>query len=209
MIESVLPGPKTKTKKRMQTKMKMKRSSAEKGMKGSELAKSEVVYCLPTTEVDAATHEMAKSGAVYSLAFGNQPIRQYLSELERQHAKDMHVSRGRLTMPVASDSSLPLCQPITSHRHNMQLEFPAITNASQREAISNYMTALPGIARMHQESNYYHFGWQPSPFDERNSARLNSYEHKKSNTIYESQELDVSDSEIYSMWMGCKGQEKP
>lgn len=211
-IDSVIPGlkTKTKTKKHMKTKTKMKRSSADNKVKSSELAKSEVVYCLPTTDVDAPAHELAKSRVVYCLpttdvdsptnAIGDQPIRQYL---------DMHVPRGEFPVPIAADSALAPRQPITGHHYNTQLEFPAITNASQRLTIFNNMTALSGIAPMHQESRHCHFGWQPSPSNEQHSAHLNPYEHKKSKAKYNSQELDVADSDIYSMWMACKDQEKP
>ena len=102
-------------------------------------------------------------------------------------------------------TGIAVSQTGTDHQ-DVQHKFRAIMNASRRASISN-MTTLPGRAPMPHRIRG--FGQQPSPIDRRYFAPecQNSSELDRSRVMYDIQELDIADSNIFDMWGSSKVQE--
>jgi len=87
-----------------------------------------------------------------------------------------------------------------------ELEFPIITNVSQRAMISNMMSAMHTSKQpiLHHEgipSIGEHRGWSAPEF-------LGSPRPEESHAMYEAQELDITDSDVFGMWLSSKIQEE-
>ena len=150
-------------------------------------------------------HDQVAANPNATILWGNDSLNlTTIDRLQPTSSGDIH--KTIRTAPMLRTASMPIMtgsavSQIRTEHQDVQQEFHEIMNASRLAFISNMMI-LPSMALM--PDGIRCFGAeQPSPNNRRYSAPeyQNRSELERSRAIYNIQELDITDSNIFDMWL--------
>jgi hypothetical protein len=122
---------------------------------------------------------------------------------------NLHFSHAEMSRPIQSARQKGIQEtqmPIMKRSHgDIELEFPIITNVRRRAMISNMMSPIHTSKRpfLHPEefrSSGEHRRWSAPEC-------LETSKQERFPAMYEAQEVDISDSDVVSMWLSSKVEE--